>query len=138
MGDALDLVERLRAAVDAHNLDALVECFAEDYRNETPAHPGRAFVGAEAVRANWRRIFSGMPDITATVLRATVDGDMVWTEWAMAGSRPDGTEQRLAGVILFGVDHDRIGWGRFYLEPVDGGDGGVQAAIGRLVGEAPR
>jgi ketosteroid isomerase-like protein len=135
MSDALALVERLRSAVDAHDLDALVSCFADGYRNETPAHPGRSFVGNQAVRANWTRIFAGMPDITATVTRTTVDGDVVWTEWAMAGTRPDGVAQQLAGVIVFGVGGDRIDWGRFYLEPVDASESGVEAEIGRLVGE---
>ncbi len=135
MTDALELIERLRSAVEAHDLDALVACFADDYRNETPAHPGRGFEGNDAVRVNWQRIFAGMPDVTATVHRSTLDGEEVWTEWEMAGTRPDGVAQRLAGVILFGVHDDRIHWGRFYLEPVDAGEGGVQAQIGRLVGE---
>ena len=128
------IIEQLRLAVDAHDLDALVTCFADDYRNETPAHPARGFVGSDAVRGNWERIFAGMPDITATVHRAATDGDAIWTEWELAGSRPDGAAQVLRGVIIFGVAADRITWGRFYLEPVDSGEGGVTAAIDRVVG----
>ena len=30
------MVERLRRATNAHDLEALVACFAADYRNETP------------------------------------------------------------------------------------------------------
>ena len=38
-------VERLLGAVRHRDLDALTACFAEDYRNETPAHPARSFAG---------------------------------------------------------------------------------------------
>lgn len=120
--------------MDAHDLDALVACFAPDFRNETPAHPGRGFSGSEQVRANWGRLFAGVPDITARVVRTAVDDDVVWTEWEMAGTRVDGTPQQLRGVIIWGVSGDRLDWSRFYLEPVDAGEDGVEGAIGHIAG----
>ena len=132
---AEDLVERLRKAVDAHDIESLVGCFAGDYRNEWPAHPGRGFVGSEQVRTNWTRMFAGVPDMTARVLRCVVDGDAVWSEWEMGGHRPDGAPQLLRGVIVFGVADEQFAWGRFYLEPVDEGAEGIDAAVGRVVGE---
>lgn len=134
--DACDLVERLRRAVDAHDIEAVVACFTPDYRNETPAHPGRGFAGHDQVRTNWTRIFAGVPDITATVLRTAVDGEVVWSEWELGGHRPDGRPQALRGVIIFGAASDGFAWARFYLEPVDAGEGGVDAAVGRIVEEA--
>jgi len=128
------LIERLRQAVDAHDLEALVACFAPDFRNETPAHPGRGFAGQEQVRANWVRMFGGIPDITARVVRTAVDGDVIWTEWEMGGTRVDGVEQVLRGVIIWGLSGDRFVWSRFYLEPVDAGEDGVEGAIGRIAG----
>lgn len=128
------LIERLRQAVDAHDLDALLACFAPDYRNETPAHPGRGFTGPDQVRANWARILGSVPDITARVVRTAVDGDVVWTEWEMGGTRVDGVPQQLRGVIIWGVSGDRLSWSRFYLEPVDAGEDGVEGAIGRIAG----
>jgi len=130
----LALVDRLQAAVDAHDLDAIVECFADDYRNETPAHPGRGFVGREQVRRNWARILEGLPDITASIVRAVGDGEAVWSEWEMKGTRPDGQASALRGVIIFGIRDERAAWARFYLEPVDAGEGGVDAAVGGVVG----
>jgi limonene-1,2-epoxide hydrolase len=130
-----DLVARLRRAVDDHDVDSVVACFARSYRNETPAHPGRSFRGAEQVRTNWTRIFAGLPDVSAAVLRTAVDGEVVWSEWELTGHRPDGVEQILRGVIIFGTGGDRFTWGRFYLEPVDPGDGGVDRAVGRIAGE---
>ena len=138
MNDPLVLVERLRQAVDDHDLDAVVDRFTPEYRNETPAHPGRGFEGREQVRTNWERIFAGVPDITADVLRATVDGEHVWSEWEMRGTRPDGQPHVMRGVIIFGVIGDRFGSARFYLEPVDPGEGGVNAAIDAIVDVAER
>ena len=101
------VIERLRQATNAHDLDAVVECFAETYHNETPAHPGRGFVGREQVRSNWERIFAGVPDIRAAVLRTAVDGDVVWSEWEMAGTRRDGVPHVMRGVIIFGIADGR-------------------------------
>jgi ketosteroid isomerase-like protein len=131
-------VERLRQATNDHDLDAVVECFTPDYRNETPAHPGRGFEGREQVRTNWQRIFAGVPDITADVLGSAVDGDSVWSEWEMRGTRPDGQPHVMRGVIIFGVAGSQAATARFFLEPVDEGEGGVDAAVGKVVGsEAP-
>ena len=117
------LVERLRDATNAHDLDALVACFAEDYRNETPAHPERSFRGRTQVRTNWAQIFSVIPDVHAELLEYTVDGDTVWSEWEHRGTRPDGSPHVMRGVAIFGIDAGVAAWARFYLEPVeDGGD----------------
>jgi ketosteroid isomerase-like protein len=126
-------IEGLRQAVDAHDLDRVVACFAADYVNETPTHPGRGFSGREQVRTNWSRIFAGLPDITAEVVRTAVDGTAVWSEWEMRGTRPDGVPQMLRGVVIFEVVDDVATHARFYLEPVDAGEGGVDAAVGRIV-----
>ncbi|MEO6412854.1 MAG: nuclear transport factor 2 family protein [Pedococcus sp.] len=40
-----EVVQRVVDATNAHDLDSLVECFAPGYVNQTPAHPGRSFVG---------------------------------------------------------------------------------------------
>ncbi len=128
------MVERLRDATNAHDLDALVDCFAETYRNETPAHPGRGFTGREQVRANWQQIFTAVPDLTATILSAVTNGDETWSEWEMRGTRPDGSAHLMRGVIIFGVDAGRATWARFYLEPVDPGAEGATAAVQRIVG----
>src|ERR671921_94697 len=57
-----DVLERLRDAQNAHDLDAFVACFDPRYRSEQPVHPDRAFVGAEQVRSNWAEVFAGVRD----------------------------------------------------------------------------
>lgn len=126
---AEDLVDRLVAATNAHDIDALVDCFAEDYANETPVHPARNFRGRDQVRRNWEQIFGFVPDLRAEVTRRAVDGDTAWTEWEMSGTRRDGTPHRMRGVVVFGVRDSRAQWARFYLEPVDESAGTVDDAV---------
>lgn len=127
------MVTRLCAATNA-NLDALVDCFAADYRNETPTHPARGFRGSGQVRRNWQQIFAAVPDVTAKVLRCAVDGDTVWSEWEMRGTRRDGAAHLMRGVIVFGVAAGRAAWARFYLEPVHHGGGGFDVAMRATIG----
>lgn len=133
-GSSTAMVDRLARATNAHDLDALVDCFEPDYRNETPAHPDRGFTGREQVRTNWRQIFASVPDLKATVLRSAAAGDTVWTEWEMTGTMRDGAAHRMRGVIVFGVPAGRAAWARFYLEPVQEGGGSIDAAITAQLG----
>ena len=123
------LLERLAGAVNSHDLDALADCFAPGYRNQTPAHPAQGFTGRAQVRRNWEQIFAFVPDITARVLRSCADGDVVWSEWEMTGTRHDHSVHQMAGVIVFGVRDGRFSWARFYLEPVQAGGADVSEAV---------
>jgi ketosteroid isomerase-like protein len=134
--DPIAVLHRLERASDEHDLDALVECFAADYVNETPAHPARGFRGREQVRENWRQILAGVPDLRARVLRFAADGDTVWSEWEMSGTRRDGAAHLLRGVIIFVSAGERIVSARFYLEPVDTSGTDVNAAVRSAVGGA--
>jgi hypothetical protein len=127
-------VERLLAAINAHDLEAMVACFADDYVNEWPAHPQRGFQGRAQVRQNWSQIFAGVPDLQARLPRMTVDGDTVWTEWDIAGTRGDGAAFLMRGVSIFGVAEGRLAWVRFYLEPVEETSGDVNAFTHQTLG----
>jgi ketosteroid isomerase-like protein len=127
------IVQRLRQATNDHDLDALAGCFAVDYRNETPAHPERSFVGRHQVRKNWTQIFAAVPDVHAEVLRCVEDGDTAWSEWEHRGTRPDGSAHVMRGVVIFGVEGGLVSWARFYLEPVQTGGGAVDEAVHRQV-----
>lgn len=133
MSDTLEVVNRLLAATNDHDIDTLVDCFAPEYVNQTPAHPQRGFSGRDQVRRNWTSIFAGVPNITARVIASAVDRSMAWTEWEMSGTRRDGAPHAVAGVIIFGVDDDRIVSARFYLEPVEVTGGDVDAAVARAL-----
>lgn len=129
-GPAGAMVERLCQATNAHDLEALTSCFGAEYRNETPVHPARRFQGRAQVRKNWEQIFAAVPDLTAQV-RWVADGETVWSEWEMRGTRRDGSLHLMRGVVIFGVEQGQAAWARFYLEPVldEGGGGGIDAAV---------
>ncbi|MEO7980380.1 MAG: nuclear transport factor 2 family protein [Sporichthyaceae bacterium] len=110
---------RLRDATNSRDVAEVVACFAEDYANQTPAHPARGFTGRGQVRRNWSQIFAALPDHTATLVASAQQGDTVWTEWEMRGTRADGTPHRMCGPIIFTVRDGLACAARFYLEPVD-------------------
>jgi len=76
-----DVIDRLAAAMNAHDLDAAAGFFHEHYRSEQPAHPARAFTGRAQMRANWQAMFAEVPDLHAEICRPAHDGDTTWTEW---------------------------------------------------------
>jgi ketosteroid isomerase-like protein len=117
------VITRIQRAVNAHDLDALAACFELDYRSEQPLHPNRAFRGREQMRKNWSQIFGAVPNIQAEVLRCAVDGNTVWTEWDMRGTRGDGAPHRIAMVTIGGVRDGEIAWMRLYMEQVSDGEG---------------
>jgi len=125
----VQVIERLAKASSEHDLDAIVGCFAPDYVNETPAHPLRGFRGREQVRRNWAQILAGVPDLQARVVAVAVDGDTVWSEWQMSGTRRDGAAHEMRGVNIFQVTDGLIQAARFYLEPVERDSGGVDDAV---------
>ena len=127
------LLERLAGAVNSHDLDALADCFAAGYRNETPAHPAQGFTGRDQVLRNWEQIFTFVPDITARVLRSCADGEALWSEWEMTGTRRDGSAHKMAGVIVFGVRDGHFSWARFYLEPVQAAGADANEAVRRHI-----
>lgn len=128
-----NFADRLCEATNSHDIDRLVACFTEDYVNETPAHPERGFRGREQVRHNWTQIFAAVPNITAKVIRSDQVDDTLWSEWEMKGTRLDGGEHLMRGVMVFSLDEGRARALRFYLEPVDRSgldvDQGVQQVL---------
>jgi hypothetical protein len=109
-----DVIERLRDAQNAHDLDSFVACFDPRYRSEQG-------------RRNWAEVFAGVPDFQAELLRSAYQSDTGRAEWHWRSTRTDGTRLDMRGVTIFGVRDDRVVWGRLYLEDVEGGQGIDQA-----------
>ena len=131
-GQAAAVLERMTRALNAHDIDAFVELFSPDYRSEQPVHPDREFGGREQVRENWAGTFQEVPDFHADVLRWAVSGDTVWSEWDWYGTRADASALEMRGVVLMGVQGERIAWARLYMEFVERGGAGIHAAVERM------
>jgi ketosteroid isomerase-like protein len=129
------VAERLRDAMTARDIEAFVACFDEEYESEQPVHPDRAFRGRDQVRSNWSAIFEGVPDFTAELIATSVEGDTEWSEWRWRGTQSDGTPLDMAGVIVGGVRDGRLAWARLYVEPVEQGGAGIDAAVRDISGD---
>lgn len=113
------LADRLLKAMNAHDLDAFVDCFDPHYQSEQPLHPERGFSGSDQVRANWANMFARVPDFRAKVRTQATAGDGVeFAEWEWSGTASDGSPYIRKGVIVLGSREGRIVWARLYMEPV--------------------
>ena len=107
--------ERMIQAANRHDLDAMVACFAPNFRSEQPFYPERSFTGQAGVRKNWSFFFSTMPDFRAQVQRLVVEGETVWAELSYYGTQSDGKKQVTRGVTLSGIQEGQIAWSKLYI-----------------------
>jgi ketosteroid isomerase-like protein len=127
----VEILERLRAVLAAHDAAAMAALFTEDYASEQPLHPNRGFGGRDQVAANWTAMFSGIPDFEAELLGSATAGDEVWSEWRWHGTYRDGSPFQMRGVTIMRLRGDRIAAARLYMEPVEEGGAAIDEAVRR-------
>jgi ketosteroid isomerase-like protein len=127
------LLEAMRSALDAHDLDAYLDYFHEDFVGERPRHPGGDVNGRDEVREIWAEIISDVPDLRAEIPAAVQDGTTIWSEWRIFGTARSGALMEIRGVMIFGVRGGRVAWARTYLEPVEQ----AGRSLAQLIGELP-
>ena len=130
-----EIFARLVTAQNAHDIEALVSCFASDYWSEQPVHPDRLFKGNAQVRKNWSSIFEGVPDFRAELLDAAVQGDTAWGEFEWQGTRRDGSALHSRGVIIGRVRDGKLAAARLYMSDVDEAGRGIDAAAEGMAGK---
>jgi ketosteroid isomerase-like protein len=87
-------------AFNAHDLDAIMDFFAEDCSLDMPRGPdpwGQRHSGKAAVREALRSRFSGLPDVRYSEDRHWVAGDRGVSEWLLTGTTPTGRQVRVRG-----------------------------------------
>lgn len=114
----LSVLLKMEAAINAHDIDAFVNCFTHDFVSEQPVHPERNFTGAEQVGKNWTALFAQVPDLQAKLITHTIADDLGWSEWHWQGNYINGTELDMRGVVVVGLRENTIAWARLYMEPV--------------------
>lgn len=118
--DLPEPIKRLADALNTHDPSQVAAAFTDDYHCEVPMHPERGFTGNEQVRQNYAAIFDRMRDLRAEVLRWIGDGDVIWSEWEMAGTGPGDSRTLLRGVVIAEAPgRGPIKHTRFYIEPVN-------------------
>jgi ketosteroid isomerase-like protein len=91
------------AAFNAHDLDAVMQFFADDCSLDMPRGPepwGQRFAGRAAVREALASRFKGLPDVRYSDDRHFVSGNRVFSEWLLTGTTPNGVR-----VDVRGCDH---------------------------------
>jgi ketosteroid isomerase-like protein len=127
--DPRHAVEAQTRAQNAHDAEAVANCFAVDYQSEQPLFPDRKFVGREQVRSNHQAMFDGVPDYHVEVLSTAIDGQTVWVEVDYSGTHLDGHPFHQRGVMIMTVDNGLISAGRLYIAGVREIGPGIDAAI---------
>ena len=131
-------IDRLIAAVNAHDLDALSVLFHPDYESRQPAHPGArvrgALPGARELGGDVRR---GSSTSTRNSLACVQDGDTTWCEWTWSGTRSDDQPFEMRGVTLFRISGGVIVAGSLYMEAGRGRTGRHRAGGRGPLGTPP-
>jgi hypothetical protein len=135
MGTGSSTIDRLIAATNAHDADAMMACFLQDYRSEQPLHPDAGFGGREQVGNNWSLMFEEVPDLRIDVLRSAIGDDEVRTELRVHGRKAGGDPFEYRGMTVWGVRDDLIAWARLYFEPVEVGGSGIDERIQHVLGQ---
>ena len=97
---SVDTLKEILAAFNAHDLDAIMEWFAEDCTMDMPHGPdpwGQRYVGKAAVREGLAGRFRGLPDVHYGEDRHEVSGNMGFSEWLLTGTAADGRALRVRG-----------------------------------------
>jgi len=97
---SVDTLKAIAAAFNAHDLDAIMDFFADDCTLEMPRGPepwGQRFTGKAAVRDGLASRFKGLPDVHYSEDRHWVSGSFGVSEWLLTGTKPDGDRVRVRG-----------------------------------------
>lgn len=96
----VDALKEIAEAFNRHDLDAIMEFFAEDCVLEMPRGPhpwGERYQGKSQVREGLATRFAGIPDVHYGDDRHWVCGNMGVSEWTLTGTATSGDRLELRG-----------------------------------------
>jgi hypothetical protein len=105
------LLQRVLDAFNAHDLDAIMEHFAEDCVFDSPRGPdpwGRRFVGKAEVRRGLAARFEGIPDVSYGEADDFACGHRGVSEWTLTGTDLDGNRIEVRGCDLWTFGDDGL------------------------------
>jgi steroid delta-isomerase-like uncharacterized protein len=105
------LLEAFLEAFNAHDVDAVMEFFAEDCVLDMPHGPGpggRRLVGKDQVREGIQSRFDGIPDVHYGDDRHWLCGDRAVSQWTLSGTRLDGERIEVRGCDLLELRDGKI------------------------------
>ena len=106
-----ETLERLLAAFNAHDIDAVMSFFVDGCKLDMPRGPdpwGQRLEGRKEVRAGLQTRFDGIPDVHWGDDRHWVGGDRGCSEWLLTGTTTNGQRIEVRGCDLFEFRGDKI------------------------------
>lgn len=97
---SIETLEAIMKAFNSHDLDAIMEFFADDCTFDTSAGPepwGQRLTGKAAVREGLAARFAAIPDVQYDADRHWIIGDVAVSEWLVTGTTTDGRTVRARG-----------------------------------------
>jgi ketosteroid isomerase-like protein len=110
-GASVETLKAIAEAFNAHDLDAIMEFFAEDCSLDMPRGPepwGQRLTGKAAVRDGLASRFTGLPDVRYGEDRHWVSGDFGVSEWLLTGTTGDGQKVRVRGCDHWEFRGDKV------------------------------
>lgn len=107
----VELLEAIGEAFNRHDVDAIVDFFAEDgeFLNATgPEISGSRHAGKAELRAFFSGLMARCPDIRWESIDNRVSGDKGYSEWRRTCTLPDGTRQDWLGLDIFTFRDGRV------------------------------
>jgi ketosteroid isomerase-like protein len=107
----LDVIRAVTRAFDTHDVDGIMEHFADEPVFESPRGPdahGQRFVGTEEVRHAFAGRFAGIPDVRYTDEEHFVCGDRGVSEWLLSGTTTAGERIEVRGCDIWTFRDDKI------------------------------
>ena len=107
----LRLLKTIATGFDTHDLDLILEGFADDAVFDAPrgADPwGRRFVGKDEIRRAFEGRFAGIPDVRYLDDEHFVDGDRGASEWTLTGTTTDGVRLEIRGCDLWRLRDGKV------------------------------
>jgi ketosteroid isomerase-like protein len=102
--EILRLLEGLAEAFNAHDIDRVMTCFADDCTLDMPRGPepyGKRYVGKAEVRRGLLSRFESTPDVHYGDVAHFHDGDTGISTWLLTGTTPDGERVKVRGCDFY-------------------------------------
>ena len=96
----VETLKEIAEAFNRHDLEAIMEFFAEDCVLEMPRGPhpwGERYIGKSQVREGLATRFAGIPDVHYGEDRHWVCGNMGVSEWTLTGTTSSGDRLEVKG-----------------------------------------
>lgn len=100
----LATLERLSAAFNAHDIDAIMAVFAEECSLDLPRGPdphGRRYIGRAEVRRGLMTRFETTPDVHYGEIENFACGNTGMSKWLLTGTTPAGETVRVRGCDFY-------------------------------------